>query len=74
MKSDKKSQKQVRSEILEAAQTAERDAREFNKLLVSPDPQVKRNERTIYMVLVWQFVAEYKRKMILLKGDAAVWM
>ncbi|MGB7009605.1 MAG: hypothetical protein WCD26_05295 [Pseudolabrys sp.] len=24
------------------------------------------------MGLVWQFVAEYKRKMILLKGDAAI--
>ncbi|MFZ1067632.1 MAG: hypothetical protein WAN42_19205 [Pseudolabrys sp.] len=72
MNSVDKRPKQIRSEILEAAQAAERDARAFNKLLVSPDPQIKKNERTIYMGLVWQFVAEYKRKMILLKGDAAI--
>ena len=70
MNSVDKRPKQIRSEILEAAQAAERDARAFNKLLVSP--QIKKNERTIYMGLVWQFVAEYKRKMILLKGDAAI--
>jgi hypothetical protein len=72
MNSVDKRPKQIRSEILEAAQAAERDARAFNKLLVSPDPQIKKNERTIYMGLVWQFVAAYKRKMILLKGDAAI--
>jgi predicted nuclease of restriction endonuclease-like RecB superfamily len=72
MKPVRKSAKQIRSEILEAAKAAERDARAFNKLLVNPDPRVKRNERTIYMGLVWQFVAEYRRKMILLKGAAAV--
>ena len=72
MNSVDKNPKQIRSAIIEAAQAAERDARAFNELLVSPDPLIKKNERTIYMGLVWQFVAEYGRKMILLKGDAAV--
>jgi hypothetical protein len=72
MNSVDKSPKQIRSAIIEAARAAERDARAFNGLLVSPDPLIKKNERTIYMGLVWQFVAEYERKMILLKGDAAV--
>lgn len=72
MNSANKRPKQICSAIIEAAQAAERDARAFNELLVSPDPQIKKNERTIYMGLVWQFVAEYKRKMILLKGDAAI--
>jgi hypothetical protein len=72
MKPVRKSAKQIRSEILEAAQAAERDARAFNKLLVSLDPRVNKTERTIHMGLVWQFVAEYKRKMILLNGAAAV--
>lgn len=72
MKPVRKSAKQIRSEILEAAQAAERDARAFNKLLVSLDPRVNKTERTIHMGLVWQFVAEYKRKMIFLNGAAAV--
>ena len=72
MKPVRKSAKRIRSEILEAAQAAERDARAFNKLLVSLDPRVNKTERTIHMGLVWQFVAEYKRKMILLNGAAAV--
>ena len=67
----RKSTEQIRADILEAAATAERDAREFNKLLVRPDPQIRKDERAIHMCMVWHFFAEYRRKMTLLKGPAA---
>jgi hypothetical protein len=67
----RKSTEQMRAETLAAAHTAERDAREFNTLLVRSDPRITKEERTIVMGLVWHFFAEYRRKMTLLKGPAA---
>ena len=71
LKAARKSAEQIRADILEAATTAERDAREFNKLLVSADLRIRKDERVIHMGMVWHFFAEYRRKMTLLKGPTA---
>jgi hypothetical protein len=71
LKAAGKSAEQIRADILEAAATAGRDAREFNRLLVRPDPRIRKDERAIHMGMVWHFFAEYRRKMTLLKGPAA---